>query len=191
MLTKWRTPRRRPAPPGHWASTTRPDLPPDGWETVDPSVADRVTTGIDAALLRFTSAAARGTSRRQFLARTGGVGLTVGLATSGLLFRADHARADGAPCFSSSPCGPNPICASTYCQFADCRYGRADVQRRLYGTSECASAVNRTWLEHCCGTSYNGHAWCTDCCAPGGGSTCINPSSCNDKCICRTRADSC
>jgi hypothetical protein len=188
---RWRTLTRRPAPPGLWPATVKSDLPPDGWETVDPSVAERLTIGIDAALLRFTAAAARGTSRRQFLARTGGVGLALGLATSGVLTRADRARADGAPCFGSSPCGPNPICAGTYCNFAECAYGKPEVQRRRYDTSNCDGDGVRWWLEHCCNTPYNGHAYCVDCCAPTGTSTCLYPSSCNNKCICRTRADTC
>lgn len=166
------------------------DRPPDGWEAVDSSLGDRLTVGMETVLLRLTHAAARGTSRRQFLSRTGGVGLALGLTSGAVLFRAERARAHGLSCEGQSACGPSPLCSSLYCTGAECAYGRADTARRTYATSYCSAQAPRCWYEHCCNQDYNGHAWCCDCCAPSSGGQCLT-NNCNKKCICRERIDSC
>jgi hypothetical protein len=181
----------RPAPPGAWSAIEGSDHPPHGWEPVDPLPVERVAVGLDTALLRITDRAARGTSRRQFLARTGGVGLALGLGAGSVLFRADRAYAHGVSCVGQYACGPSPICSSLYCAGAECNYGRPDTARRRYAETFCSTTGTRCWLEHCCAQAYNGHAWCCDCCAPSSGADCTGSGCPNRRCICRARIDTC
>jgi hypothetical protein len=174
------------------------DRPPDGWEPVDPALVERAGTRFDSALLRVADTAARGTTRRQFISVVGGAGLAAGLGLSGILWRSSTARADGLTCNyfdpdkSSGPCGPSPICSSTYCNSTgNCAAARTDTARRTYAGSYCTSSTSNCWTEHCCGTSYNGHAKCCDCCAPSSGGDCLGTGCPNRKCICRSRINTC
>ena len=188
----------RPAPPRVRPAPPRPDRPADGWEVIDPSWKERVAESVDSTLLRITDAAAHGTSRRQFLTRTGAAGLAVGLGVTGTLFRPRGARAHYSSCNvtdpnhnTAGPCGPSPLCSGTYCTSTNCAAGRADTARRSYGGAYCTSSTSNCWFEHCCGTSYNGHARCCDCCAPSSGADCYGTGCPNRRCICRSRIDYC
>lgn len=194
VLDRWL---RRPAPSGAVAAPPRSEQPPDGWEVVDPSTASRAVSAIDSALLQLSEATRARASRRQFLEHTGAAGLALGLGLTGTLFRPSAARAHYSSCNvtdpnnqTAGPCGPSPLCSGTYCTSTNCAHSRADTQRRLYGTGSCTTSTNNCWIEHCCGTSYNGHARCCDCCAPSSGADCAG--SCpNRRCICRSRVNTC
>lgn len=192
MSIGWRWFTRRPAPPGARLPVARSDRPPHGWEPVDPSLAERVSTGLDGALLRMTDAAVRGTSRRQFLTRTGAVGLALGAGAGTVLFRPERARAHGRACEGQSACGPSPLCSGTYCRTDRsqlCRFERADTARRPYESGHCAVTSANCWLEHCCAQTYNGHARCCDCCAPSGTTGCTGSGCPGNRCICRRREE--
>lgn len=186
---------RRPAPAGVRPAAARSDRPAHGWEPVAPSLAERLTESADTAVLRMTDAAARGISRRQFLARTGAVGLVVGMGAGTVLFRTDRAAAHGYACDSDgSACGPSPLCSGTYCNTSRaqaCAYERADTARRAWGGGACLVTNSNCWTEHCCAQAYNGHVSCCDCCAPSGTSRCTNCPRTMYKCICRRRLDTC
>ncbi len=184
---------RRPAPPGTRLPDTRPGRTPHGWAVVNPSATHRVLDGADRALLRVADAAARGVSRRQFLRVAAGAGFAIGLAPS-FLFRPRRAVAHGVDCHGQSACGPSPLCADRHCgDYPLCAWRRDDTSMRTYGTSSCASHDNPPWcwFEHCCGTSYNGHATCCDCCAPSGEGSCDCGGGNRGRCICRQRENNC
>lgn len=186
---RWLT--SRPAPPGVRPAGARADGPADGWDPVDQSWFERFASDLDAAVIRMTDAAARGTSRREFLTRAGAVGLAVGLG-AGTLFRTEAARAHGLPCDDDgSACGPSPLCSGTYCTSTNCAAGRADTARRTYAGTGCTSSTANCWTEHCCAQAFNGHARCCDCCAPSSGLDCTGSGCPNRRCICRSRIDTC
>jgi hypothetical protein len=187
---RWLT--NKPAPPAVRSPVARSDRPADAWEPVDPSLGERLAVGVDSSLLRMADAAARGTSRRQFLARTGAVGLSLGLGTATVLFRTQKASAHGLACDSDgSACGPSPLCSGTYCTSTNCAAGRADTARRTYAGTGCTSSTSNCWTEHCCAQAFNGHARCCDCCAPSSGLDCTGTGCPNRRCICRSRIDTC
>jgi hypothetical protein len=186
---------RRPAPPGVRPAAARSDRPAHGWKPVAPSLAERLTERADTAVLQMTDAAARGITRRQLLARTGAVGLALGMGAGTFLFRTEKASAHGYACDSDgSACGPSPLCASTYCNTGRaqaCAYERADTARRAWGGGACLVTNSNCWTEHCCAQAFNGHASCCDCCAPTGTINCTSCPQHMHKCICRRRLDTC
>jgi hypothetical protein len=187
---RWLT--RRAAPPVVRSAVARSDRPADAWEPVDPSWGERLAVGVDSSLIRMADAAARGTSRRDFLAWTGALGLAVGAGAGTALFRPGAARAHGLPCDDDgSACGPSPLCSGTYCTSTNCAAGRADTARRTYAGTGCTSSTSNCWTEHCCAQAFNGHARCCDCCAPSSGLDCTGSGCPNRRCICRSRIDTC
>lgn len=206
MSTRLRRLSRRPAPQGVRPASREGDRPPDGWEVVDASWAERVAVGLDSALLRVADTAARATTRRAFIAGASGVGVAlVGLGSSGYLWGTHRARANHeVGCNATDPngalagpCGPNPLCRDHHCRDdnGNCRAGLDGdhgVTWRDYGGSTCTDNENtfhNCWTDNCCGSSYNGKARCCDCCEhTSSGAHC----SCGrHKCICRKRVANC
>jgi hypothetical protein len=196
--------RVRPIPPGVRLVPLRTDMPPDGWEALDPSWSERIRVTIDRALLQIADSLARGMNRREFLKKAGQASMVVGLAASGVLTSTTSARAWSTPCngCQNHPCGPSPICSSTYCD-GNCKVGNSPyVRRRQYNTSNCCTDINSTcgnwWPEDCCSCAGKPGVvdwwvakWrCHDCCAPAGGKDC-SPTSCGKRCICRVKTGTC
>lgn len=210
MWTRSRRLARRPAPPGARAVSHRHDTPPDGWEVVDSSWAERLGVRIDTAVLHLADAAARGTSRRAFLAGAGGLSAAaVTFAGRRLVWNTPTAEA-GHQIFncnnldSGNPgaCGPSAPCLEEHClAHSDdlggkslCRNALAAVVWQRYTEGICVGADDHScWRENCC-KEYGGIAMCCDCCTNenrGSGSC----TSCEDhtryKCICDGRRQNC
>lgn len=197
------SPRRvpRPAPPGVRPGLARDsDRPPDGWELLNPTPAQRVGVHLDRALLRLADSAARGTTRREFLKRTGQVGLLAGLAASDLLWSPTRAKAfhTSELCKGCPPCGPSVFCGSDDCRAdGQCQLNTPNVRRQIYTTGTCSSSsAHNGWTENCCSDcsgQWHCIANCADCCTPdvtgSGTCSCTNPQ--RYKCICRACASNC
>jgi hypothetical protein len=176
-----------PSPPGIQTSR-RTDYRPDGWEVVHKESWQSGLEHLDRVLIRATSSAARGLTRRRFLKRTGQLGALAAGTMSGLLWRMPSAAAD--PCYNCpSACGPSPICSASYCTGSNCT---GSGQERRYGQSYCGTPS--CWGEDCCTPTCSADygIWnCCDCCAPAGGLSCSGSCSTKKRCICRAKVGNC
>lgn len=206
--SRWRPRRARTPslePPGVRSPRLRFDRPPDGWEPLEPSTAERLGGRMDALVIRMTNAAGRGLSRRNFLKRTGQVGLAAGLAMSGLLLVPGRATADF-PCTTCNcqdpnnqqpgPCGPSPICAGSACNSeSNCATSMSGITRRANSSGHWAGnfcampSADNCWTEPC----PTGCRRCCDCCTGANMTPFCSGSGCTSKhrCICRGTSTAC
>lgn len=189
----------RPAPAGARPPSRRASAPPDGWVTVGASRGEQVGLLADGFLIRMADGAARLSTRRDFLRRAGGVGVTAGLGLSALVW-GDRAAAHGQPCdgCNFAACGPSPLCPGSYCQpGGQCDLSIQGVRRRgPWESTNCASDTTvNCWDEHCCHCNAGegrGHWKCCDCCIDVvGDPRCTNCPNSKHKCICRNNWGGC
>ncbi len=193
---------RRPAPVAPGRPASRRDGPPDGWEVLNAGAAERLTVGLDRALLNVTGSAERGIGRREFLKRAGQVGLLAGLSVTGLLWRPERARGY-AQIFNTcdpfgdppaGPCGPSGLCGADNCNNGQC--ANANRKRRYAGGTCCSgcTGTDNCWRENCCNNNqWNSLIKCCDCCVNAGqpGTTCTDCIGvARRRCNCRAKVGS-
>lgn len=195
----------RPAPANVRPPQNRPDRPPDGWELIPASFAERLVMDLDSAVLRIADSAARNLTRRDFLDRAGRMGLLAGLSMSGLLWRAGPAQAQqDTPCACNcldpnnqlpGPCGPTALCSNAQnCNDqGNCKVSISGIRRRnnqsnnTWPGTDCAGANDpNCWVEDCCAQGQGVYR-CCDCCTNGTNPPFCTGSGCTNKhkCVCR------
>ena len=136
------------------------------------------------AMYKITSSTANAVSRRAFLRGLGSAAFTA--AMSGMFLFTRFTYTAGAHGTCSSPCGPSPICSSSYCTSHSCKPSGGINQK--YESGQCLSGSNYWTENYCsgCGSSWGGQiVFCGDCCGLTGGGSCSNCVVTRYRCICR------